>query len=151
MTEQSDFSADATPEYRTSHGRAWAAAMAAFLVHNVEEIVSDLPGWVAEHPVLPWFGWMAPAGLFTTAVGVLTLAVGALALYAMTTAPRWGGWALVAFAIVMLVNAVSHIVLSVMTSTIMPGALTATVVIVPVFAAVLWAVLRRVRPARSPS
>lgn len=151
MTEQPDSSADAAPEYRNLHGRAWAAAMAAFLAHNVEEVVSDLPAWATAHPVLPWLGWMAPAGLFTAAVGAVTLAVGALALYAMTTAPRWGSWALAAFAVVMLLNAVSHIVLSVMTSTMMPGALTAMVVIVPVFAAVLWAVLRRAQPARSQS
>src|SRR5690349_16630053 len=36
--------------------RAWMAAAAAFLVHNVEETALDLPGWSLAHPVLPWFG-----------------------------------------------------------------------------------------------
>jgi hypothetical protein len=126
-----------------SHRRAWAAGIAAFLVHNVEEVASDLPAWAVAHPVLLWLGWMAPAGWFAIAVGVLTLGVGGLALYAMSTAPRWSGWALVAFAVVMLANAASHIVLSVMTSSVMPGVVTAGLVIAPVFAGVLWAVLRR--------
>ena len=147
MNEQPDSSADAAPECYPSHGRAWAAAMAAFLLHNVEEVASDLPAWVAAHAILPWLGWMAPAGWFTTAVGVLTLAMGGLALYAMSTAPRWSGWALIVFAVLMLMNAASHVALSVMTSSAMPGVVTAAAVNVPVFSAVLWATLRPTHPA----
>jgi hypothetical protein len=126
-----------------AHGRAWAAAMGAFLIHNVEEVTLDLPRWTEAHPVLPWLNWMAPTGLFPVTVGVLTAAMGGLALYAMAMAPRWGRLALGAFSIVMLTNAASHIALSVWTSSLMPGAVTAAGVVAPIFAGVLWAVLRR--------
>lgn len=125
------------------HGRTWAAAMAAFIAHNVEESVLNLPAWVEAHPVLPWLGWMAPAGTFATAVGVLTAAVGGVAIYAMATGPRWSRWALIVFAVVMLLNAVSHVALSLIASSAMPGMWTAAFVVAPVFTGVLWAVLRR--------
>ncbi|MDP3740087.1 MAG: HXXEE domain-containing protein [Hyphomonadaceae bacterium] len=146
MTDEQSPSPDAGPAPYSSHGRAWAAAMAAFLIHSVEEVALNLPAWVGAHPVLPWLGWMAPAGMFATVVGVLTAVVGGLAIYAMATAPRWSRRVLIVFAAVMLGNAASHIVLSAMTSSLMPGVATAGLVVVPVFAGVLWAVLRRAQP-----
>lgn len=116
--------------------------MAAFLAHNVEEVALDLPAWRTSHQQFAWLGWMETPGLFATAVGVLSLAVGAIALYAMSTAPRWSRAALAVFATIMLVNAASHILLSIMTQSLMPGAVTAAVLIVPIFTGVLWAIRR---------
>jgi hypothetical protein len=126
-----------------THGRAWATAMTAFLVHNVEEVIGDLPSWAASQSLLPWLGWMAGSGPFVISVGVLTLAVGGIALFAMTTAPRWSRAALVVFAVVMLGNAAGHIALSLWTSTLMPGAVTAAIVVAPVFVGVLLAAPKR--------
>lgn len=123
--------------------RAWMAAAAAFLVHNVEEVVLDLPVWSAAHPILPWLNWMEQPGAFPLAVGVLSLAVGSGAIYAIATGPSWSGWALACFAIVILINAASHVALSVMTSSLMPGVFTAGLVITPVMLGVLWAMKRR--------
>ena len=130
-----------------THGRAWAAAMTAFLVHNVEEVAGDLPSWAASHSLLPRLGWMAGSGRFVVSIGVLTLTVGAIALFAMTTAPRWSRAVLVVFAVVMLVNAASHVALSLWSSSLMPGTVTAAIIVAPVFVGVLLAVLRRRSPA----
>lgn len=126
------------------HRRAWAAAMVAFLAHNAEEVALDLPAWSESHTIIPWLGWMGPPGAFTIAIGLISLAVGAVALYAIATGPRWSRLALEIIAIVMLVNAATHVTLSVVTSTLMPGVVTAALVVAPVMTGVLWAV-RRVR------
>lgn len=123
--------------------RAWMAAVSAFLVHNIEEIVLDLPRWSAAHPALPWLAWMEQPGAFTLAVGVLSLAVGLCAIYAIATGPSWSGRALAIFSSIMLLNAASHVALSVMTSSPMPGVVTALLVITPVMLGVLWAIRRR--------
>ncbi len=125
--------------------RAWAAATAAFLVHNVEEVARDLPDWVKSFPLASWLNWMSD-GRFAIAVAVLTVAVGALALFCIATGPRWSRLALSIFAIVMLLNAASHVALSLWTSSLMPGVVTAALVITPVMIGVLWAILRKPSP-----
>lgn len=119
------------------------AAAAAFLVHNVEEVTLDLPTWSAIHPILPWLSWMEQPGAFAIAVGLLSLAIGATAIYAIATGPSWSGWALAALAVVMLANAASHIVISLYTSSFMPGVFTALLVITPIMLGVLLAMRRR--------
>lgn len=126
-----------------AHRRAWMAAAAAFLVHNIEETVLDLPGWSAAHQAAPWLAWMEQPGAFTIAVGVLSLTVGLCAIYAIATGPSWSGWALAILAIIMLLNVASHIALSIMTSSLMPGVFTAVLVITPVMFGLLWAMRRR--------
>lgn len=125
--------------------RAWMAAAAAFLIHNVEETTLDLPGWSVAHPVLTWFGWMEQPGLFSIAVGIMSLAVGCGAIYAIATGPSWSGWVLHLFAFVMLLNALGHISISLMTSSLMPGVITAVLVILPVMAGVFWVTRDRAR------
>jgi hypothetical protein len=122
--------------------RAWAAAVAAFLVHNVEEVALDLPAWSAAHPVLPGAPWLVSLPAFTIATGVLTIVVGATAPFAMATGPRWSRLALAVFALIMLANAATHLALSLWTSSLMPGAVTAALLVVPVFSGVLWAIRR---------
>lgn len=114
------------------------AAAAAALAHNAEESMLGLPSWVSAHPVLPWLGWMAAPGVFDIGVAVVSLLVGVLALYAIATGPSWSRLALRILAVVMLANAASHIVLSIGTGSLMPGCVTAIVVLAPVMVGVLW-------------
>lgn len=126
------------------HRRAWMAWIAAFLAHNAEEVASDLPAWSERQTLIPWLGWMGPPGAFTAAVTILSLVAGAVTLYAIATGPRWSGLVLGILAIIMLVNAATHIALSVATGTLMPGVATAALVVAPMMAGILWA-MRRVR------
>lgn len=136
MSDDGDFS--------IPHRRAWTAAAAAVLVHNAEESFLGLPGWVIAHPVLPWLDWMASPGAFDVGVAVVSLAVGLLALYAIATGPTWSRFALRALAVVMLINAASHVGLSLVTASVMPGSVTALFLLMPVMAAVLWITRHRV-------
>lgn len=122
------------------HRRAWIVSTAAFVIHNVEEAALGLPAWIRAHPVLPWLDWMAPEGAFHYTLGIVSLGVCTLALHAIFTGPTWSPLALQIFAIVMLLNAASHIALSAITASVMPGATTAALVILPVMAGVLHAV-----------
>ncbi len=81
----------------------------------------DLPHGLQRTRVLPWLnGWPRPASLLAAIAS--RLVVGALALYARAaTGPAWSRWALGALSVVMLANAASHIVLSAMTASLMPG------------------------------
>lgn len=123
--------------------RAWTATATAFLLHNVEEVVLNLPDWSASHPAPPWFSWMQQPGVFAIAVGALSLAVGCCAIYAIATGPSWSRWGLTLLATVMLLNAASHVGLSIMTSTLMPGVITATLVVAPAMLGAIWAAWRR--------
>lgn len=125
-------------QFSIPYRRSWTAAAAAVLAHNAEESVMGLPQWVSAHPVLPWLGWMASPGAFDIGVAVVSLAVGLLALYAIATGPSWSRMALRLLALVMLMNAASHVVLSVMATSLMPGAVTASVILAPVMTGVLW-------------
>ena len=131
-------------DFAIPHRRAWTAAAAAVLTHNAEESVYDLPGWAATHPVLPWLDWMASPGAFDIGVAVVSLAVGMLALYAIATGPSWSRLALRVLALVMLINAASHVGLSLATASVMPGSVTALFLLMPVMAVVLWITRHRV-------
>ncbi len=126
------------------HRRAWMAWIAALLAHNAEEVASDLPAWSERQTIIPWLGWMGPPGAFTAAVAIVSLVAGGVALYAIATGPRWSSAVLGILAIIMLVNAATHFALSVATGTLMPGVVTAALIVAPVMAGILWAI-RRVR------
>lgn len=125
-------------DFSIRHRRAWTAAAAAVLAHNAEESLLGLPGWVSAHPALPWLDWMAWPGAFDIGVAIVSLLVGVLALYAIATGPTWSRLALRVLAFVMLINAASHVGLSLMTASVMPGAVTALFVLAPVMGIVLW-------------
>ena len=72
-----------------SHRRAWIAATAAFLAHNVEEAALDLAAWTETQRSFPWLGWMGPPGVFDSALAIISLAVCVLAIYAIATGPGW--------------------------------------------------------------
>ncbi len=110
----------------------------AFALHNAEELLLDLPLWVASRPqlgviaALQGGGWFAPAAL--------ALSIGAVlfALIAARFPHPWMGFLLRIAAVLMLANSLSHLVFSIVTASLMPGTLTALVVVAPVS---LWLLL----------
>ncbi len=114
----------------------------AFLAHNAEEALLDLPVWSAAHSPARWTSWGEHPGRFEIAVGALSLVVIALAIWVTTRKPAWSKPALQVFAVIMLVNVVTHISLSVMTGSAMPGLTTALIVIAPMMTGILWLLAR---------
>lgn len=112
--------------------RFWAAALALGL-HNAEEIALDLPGWASSHPELVTLTWSANSAAFTITAVLLVGAAVLFALGAQLRPQRWMSSALRLFAIIMLVNAASHLALSIWTGSVMPGTWTAGLVVLPVF------------------
>lgn len=117
-----------------SAARFWVAAFALAL-HNAEEVWRDLPAWADAHPATAAFNWSSDSGAFATIAGLIVFAVVGLALAAQFRPAPWMAPLLRALSIVMLLNAASHIGLSLYTGSLMPGVITAVFVLVPVF---LW-------------
>lgn len=108
----------------------WFLTVAVFAVHNTEEYLRDLPGWAAEHAP-PWIAAVHPgqAG-FGLAVGLLTLTALLVTVVATTLRPVWSAEVLVCFTVVLLVNAASHLAMSALTSSAMPGVFTSPLLVV---------------------
>ncbi len=117
--------------------RAWVFALA-FALHNAEELLLDLPLWVASRPqlgvlaALQGGGWFAPAALALSIGAVL------LALIAARFPQRWMEFLLRIAAVLMLANSLSHLAFSILAESLMPGTLTALLVVAPVS---LWLLL----------
>ncbi|HEY6737806.1 MAG TPA: hypothetical protein VI076_03080, partial [Actinopolymorphaceae bacterium] len=70
----------------------WWTAVGALALHNAEEGLLNLTGWVADTIRHPWFPLRALHGdqtTFTLALGLVTLAVVVLAAVAVGLRPRW--------------------------------------------------------------
>lgn len=120
--------------------RLWVAAILAFALHAGEEALSGLPQWATVHPLVPWMASMLSGDRFILVAGALTLVVLAVGGYAVAVRPGWSGLLLRVLAWVMLANAASHVVLSILTMSYMPGLVTAVLVLVPVFSFAAWRV-----------
>jgi hypothetical protein len=123
----------------TLAARAWAAALA-LSIHNAEEIALGLPGWAEAHPQTAGFNWSAGSNAFMFTAVLLMGAAFLSALMAQLSPRRWMGAWLKVVAVVMLVNAASHLALSVYTGSLMPGVVSAFLVLLPVFG---WIALAR--------
>ncbi|WP_017582158.1 HXXEE domain-containing protein [Nocardiopsis valliformis] len=108
----------------------WYLTVAVFAVHNAEEYLRDLPGWAAEHAP-PWIAAVHSGQPgFGLAVGLLTLAALLVAVLASTLRPTWSAEVLVCFAVVLLINAASHLAVSALTFSAMPGVFTSPLILV---------------------
>ena len=116
--------------------RLWLPVLALFSLHNIEEIGLDLPAWGRAH------GFVLPTTAldrtgFALLIAGLTLAVIALA-YALRASARFTRLALLGFLGAMALNFVQHIALSLVTTSVQPGVISA-VLLMPVFG---WLFLR---------
>ena len=111
---------------------SWAAASTAFLIHNAEELLFGLPDWATANPQVGWIATTMPEQRFATAVILLSMIVVALAVIGTLQPLSWTRFVLRLFAGIMLLNAASHIGLSLLAGSIMPGLWTALVLLLPV-------------------
>lgn len=126
--------------------RYWSIFIAVFLAHNLEEIWRNLPGWSITSSPLRSFGVVPPYerlySLFVLSAVGLTVGV-ALTGYLLERkrSPKSSQWLMV-FCILMLTNALYHLMLSLWTRTLMPGVITATILVIPVNTWILYKLYR---------
>lgn len=116
---------------------SWVALISALGLHNAEEWIRDLPTWSAASTIVLEFLAADVHRGFGLALALVTLvpAIGAIVIRraAPMTEPMW----LAILAWVLIVNALWHVVLSLVTWTLMPGVVTAIALLLPVSVHVL--------------
>ena len=107
----------------------WFLTVAVFAAHNAEEYLRDLPGWAAEHAPA-WISAVhsGQAG-FGVAAGLLTVAALVVAVVVVVRRPAWSSEVLVCFAVVLIINAANHLLMSALTLSLMPGVLTSPLLV----------------------
>ena len=121
---------------RCEVNKAWTAALALFVAHNLEEAVAIASDWPARHfPKLAWTTGKWP--LFAAIAIMLTAAIALLAYYLRNESSA-SALCLRVFLVLMLLNAAWHIGVSVYVRAASPGVLTGSFLIVPLYSYLLW-------------
>ena len=115
----------------------WAATAGAVVLHNVEEWLRDMTGWIAAHPWLPGRSLHGDQAEFAVVLAIVTAAVLAIAVIAVAIRPRWSTEGLVCVAYALMVNGAIHIMLSLLSWSPMPGVISGIVVLLPLGALVV--------------
>lgn len=115
----------------------WIATAGAVVLHNIEEWLFDMTGWVAAHPGLPGRALHGDQAQFEVALVIVTAPVLILAATAVAFRPRWSAEALVYVAHAIVINGASHVLLSILTWSLMPGVITGVIMLLPVGALVI--------------
>ncbi|WP_022873400.1 HXXEE domain-containing protein [Nesterenkonia alba] len=127
--------------------RLWVLFLGLLVLHNLEELVLDLPAWSRAHPGFP--GLLTGSySTFIPGVLVVTLTAAAVGSYAIRRRPRWSRTALMVATAVLGLNALSHLTFSLITQTFMPGLLTSLLAI-PFAVWSAWSLWPRPVPRRS--
>lgn len=119
-----------------SINRFWGGALILFAAHNLEETITIANGWAIDHlSRLSWTveRWPQFAGI----AAALTLAVGWVA-WRLRLRPERSAICLRIFLWIMLLNAVWHIGVSAYTQSLAPGVVSAVLLILPVYAFILY-------------
>ncbi|MEU3273066.1 HXXEE domain-containing protein [Saccharomonospora sp. NPDC006951] len=115
----------------------WLAMAGAVVLHNVEEWLLDMTGWIAAHPWLPGRAWHGDREEFAVVLAIVTAAVLAIAAAAVAIRPGWSAEVLACVAYALMVNGASHVVLSLLSWSPMPGVFSGIVVLAPLGALVV--------------
>lgn len=99
----------------------WAMTALALVLHNAEELLLDLTGWIADRPHVPGHALHGDQAQYAIALTFVTAAVIGLAVVAVATQPRWSAEVLVCLAYALMANGMSHGLLSLLTWSAMPG------------------------------
>lgn len=110
----------------------WCVLVLALAVHNLEEVALDLPRWAADHPFLPSAVLHGDQAQFGLAVLIVTSVVAVIGGIAIVRRPAWSGEVLSCLAHVLLINATSHIAVSAVSWSVMPGLVTGVVLLLPI-------------------
>lgn len=113
------------------HNKAWTVALAAFVIHNIEEAVAISNGWTIKHfPSLD-----LPSGIatvFIVTVAALTIVVAVLAFAVRGSPARSYLW-LKCFLALMLLNVIWHVGVSLYAQAPAPGVYSAVLLVLPLY------------------
>ena len=109
----------------------WMATAGTVVLHNVEGWLFYVTGWVAAHPGLPGRAMHGGPDQFAVALVIVTATVLILAAAAVVFRPRWSAETLTYVAHAIIINGASHIILSIMTWSLMPGVITGVILLLP--------------------
>ncbi len=109
----------------------WAAVAAAVALHNTEESLRDMTGWIVRHPWIPGRALHGDQAEFTLVLAIVAVAVLSIAIVAIAARPRWSAEVLVCVAYALMINGASHILLSLVAGSLMPGVISGTAVLLP--------------------
>lgn len=109
----------------------WLLTAASIVLHNSEEWLLDMTGWIAEHPWLPGRSLHGDQADFAVVLALVAAAVVGIAALAVIRRPPWSAEVLVCVAYALMVNAVSHAILSLLSISVMPGVITGVLVLLP--------------------
>ena len=121
---------DSTPSHRQLAG-FWVLTVAAVALHNTEEWLLRLTEWIADHPWMPGRALHGDQTQYGLALIIVTAAVLAIAIVAVTRRTRWSSEVLACMAYALIINATSHLLLSVATWDLMPGTISGTLLLAP--------------------
>lgn len=122
----------------------WVATALVVMVHNTEEWLFDMTGWIADQPWLPGRSLHGDQAEFALVLAIVTAAVASIAVTAIVARPGWSAEVLSCVAYALMANAASHLVMSLLTWSPMPGVVSAIAVLLP-FGVI---VVRAVPPVR---
>lgn len=109
----------------------WIAGVLAVTLHNLEEWLFDMTGWMATHDRLPGSSLHGDQDRYAAALVLVTLALLAVAIVALAARATWSAGVLVCVGYVLLANASSHVLMSLVAGSLMPGVVTGVLVLVP--------------------
>lgn len=109
----------------------WVATVSAVVVHNTEEWLFNMTGWIADHPWLPGRSLHGDQSEFTVALTIVTVTVLLVAGGAVVIRPRWSAEVLVCVAYALMFNGATHAVVSLLSWSFMPGVITGVLVLLP--------------------
>lgn len=115
----------------------WAATTVAVALHDAEELLLDLTGWIARHPWLPGRSLHGDRAEFALVLAIITAAVLTIAVASVASRAPWSAEALVCVAYALLINGVSHGLLSLASWSPMPGVVSGSLVLIPLAALII--------------
>ncbi|WP_169513974.1 HXXEE domain-containing protein [Agromyces subbeticus] len=100
-------------------------------VHNAEEWLLGMTGWVAARPWMPGRFLHGDQQQFGVALVIVTAAVLTIGVIAVSTRAKWSAETLVCVAYALIINAGSHLLFSVVSWSLMPGVISGLFVLLP--------------------
>jgi len=109
----------------------WVGTLVAFTIHNAEEVIAFSSGWSARHlpRLASTVSYWPEFAIAATALILLAI----LVVFALRNRPRTSSKLLQVFLWAMLLNVLWHIGVSVYTRSIAPGAVTAVLLLLPLY------------------
>ncbi len=112
----------------------------AFTIHNIEEVVLDLPSWIAH--AYRTSAYMSSVAFQIAAFGVTLIAWAIFVAYRLRPERRLYVWLAGLVSATLMVNCLSHIGQSIVHRSLMPGVYSAVILLGPISAVALFCFAR---------